>query len=88
MTSRKQGPKSARSVAAGLKAGPGGGTSSSYLQEVDEGSFGSGRAGMGDEDAFYADPLGPAPERPRTAIRAFPEDDFLDEDIGDDLLPE
>ena len=44
-------------------------------------------------DSSYADPLGPAPERPKTAAsnqRAANnvEDEFADEEIGDDLLPE
>lgn len=43
-----------------------------------------------DVDSTYSDPLGPAPERPRTSAghRGGVEDDFGDEDIGDDLLPE
>lgn len=42
-------------------------------------------------DATYADPLGEAPVRPKTAGRQRPqqvEDEFGDEEIGDDLLPE
>lgn len=42
-------------------------------------------------DSSYSDPLGPAPERPRTSAgnRAKDDhDDFADEEIGDDLLPE
>lgn len=42
-------------------------------------------------DATYADPLGEAPARPKTAGRQRPqqvEDEFGDEEIGDDLLPE
>ena len=43
-------------------------------------------------DASYNDPLGPAPERPRTSagVRggALNDDEFADEEIGDDLLPE
>jgi len=42
-------------------------------------------------DATYADPLGEAPARPKTAGRQRPqqvEDEFADEEIGDDLLPE
>ncbi|XP_064628608.1 intraflagellar transport protein 88 homolog isoform X2 [Lineus longissimus] len=42
-----------------------------------------------DVDATYADPLGPALERPKTAARLGPKDDeFGDEELGDDLLPE
>ncbi|XP_027740296.1 intraflagellar transport protein 88 homolog isoform X3 [Empidonax traillii] len=40
-------------------------------------------------DASYTDPLGPQAERPRTAARKrTEEDDFADEELGDDLLPE
>ena len=43
-------------------------------------------------DTSYSDPLGPAPERPRTSAGnrgGFGnDDDFADEEIGDDLLPE
>jgi intraflagellar transport protein 88 len=42
-------------------------------------------------DSTYSDPLGPAPERPRTSAGARGgnnDDDFADEEIGDDLLPE
>lgn len=40
-------------------------------------------------DASYVDPLGPQMERPKTgAKRLVDEDDFADEDLGDDLLPE
>ncbi len=41
-------------------------------------------------DSNYSDPLGPMPERPKTSAgtRINPEDEFADEEIGDDLLPE
>ncbi|XP_023554933.1 intraflagellar transport protein 88 homolog [Octodon degus] len=40
-------------------------------------------------DASYVDPLGPQIERPKTAARKrIDEDDFADEELGDDLLPE
>ena len=41
-------------------------------------------------DSSYSDPLGPAPERPRTSAGRGQrdDDDFADEEIGDDLLPE
>lgn len=40
-------------------------------------------------DAFYVDPLGPQIERPKTAAKKrMEEDDFADEELGDDLLPE
>lgn len=41
-------------------------------------------------DTTYSDPLGPMPERPRTSVggRGVNDDDFADEEIGDDLLPE
>ncbi|XP_043929126.1 intraflagellar transport protein 88 homolog [Protopterus annectens] len=40
-------------------------------------------------DASYADPLGPQIERPKTAAKKrAEEDDFADEELGDDLLPD
>lgn len=40
-------------------------------------------------DAFYVDPLGPQMERPKTGAKKRAEDDdFEDEELGDDLLPE
>uniref|UniRef100_A0A8D0J5W0 Intraflagellar transport protein 88 homolog n=1 Tax=Sus scrofa TaxID=9823 RepID=A0A8D0J5W0_PIG len=40
-------------------------------------------------DASYVDPLGPQAERPKTAAKKrLDEDDFADEELGDDLLPE
>lgn len=40
-------------------------------------------------DAFYVDPLGPQMERPKTgAKKRLEDDDFEDEVLGDDLLPE
>ncbi|KAL2311028.1 hypothetical protein Nmel_002715 [Mimus melanotis] len=40
-------------------------------------------------NASYVDPLGPQPERPKTAARKrTEEDDFADEELGEDLLPE
>ncbi|KAF4087257.1 hypothetical protein AMELA_G00093470 [Ameiurus melas] len=43
----------------------------------------------GDIDASYVDPLGPQMERPKTAAKKrAEEDEFADEELGDDLLPE
>ncbi|XP_060785593.1 intraflagellar transport protein 88 homolog isoform X2 [Neoarius graeffei] len=43
----------------------------------------------GDIDASYVDPLGPQTERPKTAAKKrAEEDEFADEELGDDLLPE
>lgn len=40
-------------------------------------------------DASYVDPLGPQMERPKTGAKKRGEDDdFADEELGDDLLPE
>ncbi|KAM3607785.1 uncharacterized protein V6R79_013939 [Siganus canaliculatus] len=40
-------------------------------------------------DASYVDPLGPQLERPKTgAKKRVEDDDFADEELGDDLLPE
>ncbi|KAI1899745.1 hypothetical protein AGOR_G00064920 [Albula goreensis] len=42
-----------------------------------------------DIDASYVDPLGPQMERPKTAAKKrTEEDEFADEELGDDLLPE
>ncbi|XP_062313577.1 intraflagellar transport protein 88 homolog isoform X5 [Osmerus eperlanus] len=42
-----------------------------------------------DIDASYVDPLGPQIERPKTAAKKRMEDDeFADEELGEDLLPE
>ena len=42
------------------------------------------------QDATYSDPLGPQAERPKTAARRKDDmaDEFADEELGDDLLPE
>lgn len=39
-------------------------------------------------DASYVDPLGPQMERPKTGVKKRQDDDFEDEELGDDLLPE
>lgn len=39
-------------------------------------------------DASYIDPLGPRMEPPKTGAKKRSEDDFGDEELGDDLLPE
>ncbi|XP_065751898.1 intraflagellar transport protein 88 homolog isoform X7 [Phocoena phocoena] len=63
-------------------------------QRTKSGRDGSGglrgrRDGSAGSDASYVDPLGPQIERPRTAARKrVDEDDFADEELGDDLLPE
>ncbi|KAH6927253.1 hypothetical protein HPB50_001129 [Hyalomma asiaticum] len=54
---------------------------------------GSGRLsrdGSASSNASYEDPLGPLEERPRTAARTRNqvEDDFDNEELGDDMLPE
>ncbi|XP_062957955.1 intraflagellar transport protein 88 homolog isoform X6 [Cynocephalus volans] len=47
------------------------------------------REGSAGSDASYLDPLGPQIERPKTAAKKrIDEDDFADEQLGDDLLPE
>ncbi|XP_053564500.1 intraflagellar transport protein 88 homolog [Bombina bombina] len=46
-------------------------------------------SGNKDIDASYVDPLGPQMERPKTAAKKRnEEDEFADEELGDDLLPE
>ncbi|XP_033843488.1 intraflagellar transport protein 88 homolog [Periophthalmus magnuspinnatus] len=39
-------------------------------------------------DASYVDPLGPQVDRPKTGAKKRQEEDFEDEELGDDLLPE
>lgn len=39
-------------------------------------------------DASYVDPLGPQMERPKTGAKKRLEEDFGDEELGDDLLPD
>ncbi|KAI4470503.1 intraflagellar transport protein 88 [Holotrichia oblita] len=54
-------------------------------------SAGSGDSGFAQPtvDASYSDPLGPLPTRPKTGIgKPLDFDDFGDEQLGDDLLPE
>ena len=61
--------------------------SSNFLEEEEE----EYRPSAKEIDSTYSDPLGPAPERPRTSAGnrgARDDDDFADEEIGDDLLPE
>ncbi|XP_054256290.1 intraflagellar transport protein 88 homolog isoform X5 [Indicator indicator] len=54
-----------------------------------DGSARSRREGSAGSDASYVDPLGPQAERPKTAARKrAEEDDFADEELGEDLLPE
>ncbi|XP_054953124.1 intraflagellar transport protein 88 homolog isoform X11 [Pan paniscus] len=63
-------------------------------QRIKSGRDGSGgsrgkREGSASGDASYVDPLGPQIERPKTAAKKrIDEDDFADEELGDDLLPE
>ncbi|XP_054443943.1 intraflagellar transport protein 88 homolog isoform X2 [Pteronotus mesoamericanus] len=69
------------------------------MKEIKEQRIKSGRDGSGGSrgkkessagsDASYVDPLGPQVERPKTAAKKrVEEDDFADEELGDDLLPE
>ncbi|XP_071591483.1 intraflagellar transport protein 88 homolog isoform X3 [Heliangelus exortis] len=54
-----------------------------------DGSARSRREGNAGSNASYVDPLGPTVERPKTAARKrTEEDDFADEELGEDLLPE
>ncbi|CAB3979099.1 intraflagellar transport 88 homolog [Paramuricea clavata] len=61
---------------------------STLADDVDEPFTISGQKNI---DASYSDPLGDAPARPKTAARRNPqpvEDEFGDEELGDDLLPD
>ena len=66
--------------------------SNSFSPDLDENDGGVYRPGVKEIDSSYADPLGPMPERPKTSKNARGganfEDEFADEEIGDDLLPE
>ena len=59
---------------------------SNFLEEEEE----EYRPSEKEVDTNYSDPLGPAPQRPMTSAgnRGQNDDDFGDEEIGDDLLPE
>ena len=62
--------------------------SANFFEEEEEQEF---KPKEKDIDSTYSDPLGPAPERPRTSAGnrlKNNEDEFDDEEIGDDLLPE
>ena len=61
--------------------------SANFFEEEEEEEF---KPKEKEIDSTYSDPLGPAPERPRTSAgnRLKNEDEFDDEEIGDDLLPE
>ena len=62
--------------------------SANFFEEEEEQEF---KPKEKDIDSSYSDPLGPAPERPRTSAGnrlKNNEDEFDDEEIGDDLLPE
>ncbi|KPP59966.1 intraflagellar transport protein 88-like, partial [Scleropages formosus] len=82
-------------------AEPGCGTISLVVRYPDSGQSSHGTSAKGERlsaklrgtmcysDASYVDPLGPQLERPKTAARKRNEDDeFADEELGDDLLPE
>nr|XP_057939068.1 intraflagellar transport protein 88 homolog isoform X3 [Doryrhamphus excisus] len=61
------------------------------VRSAREGSARGRREGSGGSaDASYVDPLGPLVERPKTGakVRVDDDDDFADEDLGDELLPE
>ena len=68
-------------------------SSSGHLIEEDEDGGGEYKpTPIREIDTSYSDPLGPAPERPRTSAgnrgNLGNDDEFADEEIGDDLLPE
>ena len=68
--------------------GSGGKNGRLSLQLEDDESYKAGVPGAAINSA-YSDPLGPLPQRPRTSAgNRQQDDDFADEEIGDDLLPE
>ena len=78
-----------RTPSRGGASAPGSAVSRIALDEEEEGQ-GEYQPATREVDSSYTDPLGPLPDRPRTsaATRNYQEDDFADEEIGDDLLPE
>ena len=84
-------PQNSRQPSSRLSAGTKSGLKSNLFEE-DEDEEPYRPKKVGEIDSAYSDPLGPAPERPRTSAGTRggigAEDDFGDEDIGDDLLPE
>ena len=60
-----------------------------FLEEEEEPDF---QPSKNEIDSSYSDPLGPAPERPKTSSNRGRDidagDDFGDDEIDDDLLPE
>nr|XP_061799206.1 intraflagellar transport protein 88 homolog isoform X5 [Nerophis lumbriciformis] len=60
------------------------------VKSAREGSSRGRREGSaGSADASYVDPLGPLTERPKTGAKVrVDDDDFADEELGDELLPE
>ncbi|CAH1961917.1 unnamed protein product [Acanthoscelides obtectus] len=62
---------------------------SRLIQSHNSASSNESLYGQQTADASYSDPLGPQPVRPRTgAGRPLDFDDFANEELGDDLLPE
>ena len=61
---------------------------SNLCSDEDEGEY---QPGIKEIDSSYSDPLGPMPDRPKTSVggrQGNLDDEFADEEIGDDLLPE
>ncbi|XP_074024096.1 intraflagellar transport protein 88 homolog isoform X5 [Numenius arquata] len=84
---------SARSRREGSAGGDSGGTKGERLSAKLKALPGTSEpyesSGSKEIDASYIDPLGPQAERPKTAARKRnEEDDFADEELGEDLLPE
>ncbi|KAM6145789.1 intraflagellar transport protein 88 homolog isoform 4-T4 [Phoenicopterus ruber ruber] len=84
---------SARSRKEGNAGGDSGGTKGERLSAKLKALPGTSEpyesSGTKEIDASYIDPLGPQAERPKTAARKrTEEDDFADEELGEDLLPE
>ena len=83
-------PRSSGPHGRGPGSGSGGADRMSLLED-DAGDEEAYRPRAKEVDSSYADPLGPMPERPKTSAgprQAANEDEFADEEIGDDLLPE
>ena len=76
-----------RTPSRGGASAPGSAVSRIALDEEEAESY---QPATKEVDGSYSDPLGPLPDRPRTSVgpRNNIEEDFADEEIGDDLLPE
>ncbi|WAR06937.1 IFT88-like protein [Mya arenaria] len=73
----------------GKRGGPAGGMAARRRPNLDEADEETYQPRKQEVDPSYSDPLGPQMERPKTAAkRRDLDDEFADEELGEDLLPE